>query len=178
MTLYVAAPHNLAGDVASAINEQKYLSILIITIIGLVASIIAFIILTWNKRLRAIVNSRTSDLDKANKELTSAYEQLKVHNKTQKEFIDIAAHELRTPLQPIIGIMNVLRSRVTDYEQQKLFDIVIRNAKRLQRLSEDILDVTRIEGRTLDIKKEVFNINDTITSILQEYRSQGRTKQQ
>ena len=172
LTLYVAAPHNLAGDVASAINEQKYLSILIIIIIGLVASIIAFIILTWNKRLRAIVNSRTSDLDKANKELTSAYEQLKVHNKTQKEFIDIAAHELRTPLQPIIGIMNVLRSRVTDYEQQKLFDIVIRNAKRLQRLSEDILDVTRIEGHTLDIKKEVFNINDTITSILQEYRSQ------
>ena len=172
LTLYVAAPHNLAGDVASAINEQKYLSILIIIIIGSVASIIAFIILTWNKRLRAIVNSRTSDLDKANKELTSAYEQLKVHNKTQKEFIDIAAHELRTPLQPIIGIMNVLRSRVTDYEQQKLFDIVIRNAKRLQRLSEDILDVTRIEGHTLDIKKEVFNINDTITSILQEYRSQ------
>lgn len=172
LTLYVAAPHNLAGDVASAISEQKYLSILIIAIIGSVASIIAYIILTWNKRLRAIVNSRTSDLDKANKELTSAYEQLKVHHKTQKEFIDIAAHELRTPLQPIIGIMNVLRSRVTDYEQQKLFDIVIRNAKRLQRLSEDILDVTRIEGHTLDIKKEVFDINDAITSILQEYRSQ------
>ena len=172
LTLYVAVPHNLAGDVASAISEQRYLSILIIAIIGSVASIIAYIILTWNKRLRAIVNSRTSDLDKANKELTSAYEQLKVHHKTQKEFIDIAAHELRTPLQPIIGIMNVLRSRVTDYEQQKLFDIVIRNAKRLQRLSEDILDVTRIEGHTLAIKKEVFDINDAITSILQEYRSQ------
>jgi signal transduction histidine kinase len=172
LTLYVAVPHNLAGEVASAISEQKYLSILIIVIIGSVASIIAYITLTWNKRLRAIVNSRTSDLDKANKELTSAYEQLKIHHKTQKEFIDIAAHELRTPLQPIIGIMNVLRSRVTDYEQQKLFDIVIRNAKRLQRLSEDILDVTRIEGHTLDIKKEVFDINNAITSILQEYRSQ------
>ncbi|MGH9995269.1 MAG: sensor histidine kinase [Nitrososphaeraceae archaeon] len=172
LTLYVAVPHNLAGEVASAISEQKYLSILIIVIIGSVASIIAYITLTWNKRLRAIVNSRTSDLDKANKELTSAYEQLKIHHKTQKEFIDIAAHELRTPLQPIIGIMNVLRSRVTDYEQQKLFDIVIRNAKRLQRLSEDILDVTRIEGRTLDIKKEVFDINNAVTSILQEYRSQ------
>jgi signal transduction histidine kinase len=172
LTLYVAVPHNLAGEVASAISEQKYLSILIIVIIGSVASIIAYITLTWNKRLRAIVNSRTSDLDKANKELISAYEQLKIHHKTQKEFIDIAAHELRTPLQPIIGIMNVLRSRVTDYEQQKLFDIVIRNAKRLQRLSEDILDVTRIEGHTLDIKKEVFDINNAITSILQEYRSQ------
>lgn len=171
LTLYVAAPHNLAGDVASAISEQKYLSILIITIIGSVGSVIAYIILTWNKRLHAIVNTRTRDLDKANKDLISAYEQLKIHNKTQKEFIDIAAHELRTPLQPIIGIMNVIRSKVTDSEQQKLFDIVIRNAKRLQRLAEDVLDVTRIEGHTLDIKKEVFNINDAITSILQEYRS-------
>jgi signal transduction histidine kinase len=172
LTLYVAAPHNLAGDVASAINEQKYFSILIITIIGSVAAIIAYIVLTWNKRLHAIVKSRTKELDKANKELTAAYEQLKMHNRTQKEFIDIAAHELRTPLQPIIGIMNVIRSKVTDSEQQKLFEIVIRNAKRLQRLVEDILDVTRIEGHTLDIRKEVFNINDTIASILQEYRSQ------
>jgi signal transduction histidine kinase len=172
LTLYVAAPHNLAGDVASAINEQNYFSILIITIIGSIATIIAYIVLTWNKRLHVIVNSRTKELDKANKELTAAYEQLKIHNKTQKEFIDIAAHELRTPLQPIIGIMNVIRSKVTDSEQQKLLEIVIRNAKRLQRLVEDVLDVTRIEGHTLDIKKEVFNINDTIASILQEYRSQ------
>ena len=172
LTLYVAAPHNLAGDVASAINEQNYFSILIITIIGSIATIIAYIVLTWNKRLHAIVNSRTKELDKANKELTAAYEQLKIHNKTQKEFIDIAAHELRTPLQPIIGITNVIRSKVTDSEQQKLLEIVIRNAKRLQRLVEDVLDVTRIEGHTLDIKKEVFNINDSIASILLEYRSQ------
>lgn len=172
LTLYVAAPHNLAGDVASAINEQNYFSILIITIIGSIATIIAYIVLTWNKRLHVIVNSRTKELDKANKELTAAYEQLKIHTKTQKEFIDIAAHELRTPLQPIIGIMNVIRSKVTDSEQQKLLEIVIRNAKRLQRLVEDVLDVTRIEGHTLNIKKEVFNINDTIASILQEYRSQ------
>jgi signal transduction histidine kinase len=172
LNLYVAAPHNLAGDVASAIGEQKHFSILIIIIIGSVAAVIAYIILTWNKRLHAIVNSRTRELDKANKELVSAYKQLKIHNKTQREFIDIAAHELRTPLQPIIGIMNIIRSKVNDSEQQELFDIVIRNAKRLQRLAEDILDVTRIEGHTLDIKKEVFNINDAIASLLQEYKSQ------
>jgi signal transduction histidine kinase len=172
LNLYVAAPHNLAGDVASAIAEQKHFSILIIIVIGSVAAVVAYIILTWNKRLHAIVNSRTRELDKANKELVSAYKQLKIHNKTQREFIDIAAHELRTPLQPIIGIMNIIRSKVTESEQQELFDIVIRNAKRLQRLAEDILDVTRIEGHTLEIKKEIFNINDAIASILQEYKNQ------
>jgi uncharacterized protein YecE (DUF72 family) len=66
-------------------------SILIIAIIGSVASIIAYLVLTWNKRLQSVVNSRT-------KELTSAYEELKIHDKAQKEFIDVAAHELRTPM--------------------------------------------------------------------------------
>jgi signal transduction histidine kinase len=172
LSLYIAVPHNLAGDVAAAVSEQKNFSILIIAIIGSVASLVAYLVLIWNKRLHTMVNSRTRELNKANKELASAYQQLKVHNKTQKEFINVAAHELRTPIQPIIGIMDVLLSRVKDAEQQKLFEIVIRNAKRLQRLSEDILDVTRIEGHTLDVKKEVFNINDIIIATLQEYRSQ------
>lgn len=172
LSLYIAVPHNLAGDVASAISEQKNFSVLLITVIGSVASIVSYLVLTWNKKLHNIVNSRTGELNKANKELTSAYEQLKVHNKTQKEFIDVAAHELRTPIQPIVGIMEVLHSRVKDAEQQNLFEIVIRNAKRLQRLSEDILDVTRIEGHTLDVKKEVFNIYDIITATVQEYRSE------
>jgi signal transduction histidine kinase len=124
-------------------------------IIGSVAAVIAYVILTWNKRLHAIVKNRTRELDKANKELVSAYKQLKIHNKTQREFIDIAAHELRTPLQPIIGIMNIIRSKVTDSEQQELFDIVIRNAKRLQRLAEDILDVDKRSPWTLRRKYSI-----------------------
>jgi hypothetical protein len=125
LTLYVAAPHNLAGDVASAINEQNYFSILIITIIGSIATIIAYIVLTWNKRLHAIVNSRTKELDKANKELTAAYEQLKIHNKTQKEFIDIAAHELRTPIQPILGLTQFLQSKTKNIKDHELLVVVV-----------------------------------------------------
>lgn len=76
------------------------------------------------------------------------YEQLKVHDKMQKEFIDIAAHELRTPIQPILGLTGVLRSRkVRDREEEELMDVIIRNARRLQRLTEDILDITRIESQ-------------------------------
>lgn len=169
LSLYTEAPHNLAGDVASAIDQQKNFSILIIAIIGLVASIIAYLVLTWNKRLQRVVDRRT-------KELTSAYEQLKVHDKAQREFIDVAAHELRTPMQPIIGITGVLRSRLKDAEQQNLLDVVIRNSKRLQRLTEDILDVTRIESHAFAVKKVVFSINDMITRIVQDYRSQIQRK--
>ncbi|HZI70352.1 MAG TPA: histidine kinase dimerization/phospho-acceptor domain-containing protein [Nitrososphaeraceae archaeon] len=61
----------------------------------------------------------------------------------QEEFINIAAHELRTPIQPILGLTQVIRSEVKDYRQRELLDVTIRNAKRLQRLADDMLDVTR-----------------------------------
>jgi len=72
------------------------------------------------------------------------FEQLKRHDKMQRDFINIAAHELRTPMQPILGLTDVVRSHIQDPEQAKLLDIVSRNAKILRRLTEDILDVTRI----------------------------------
>jgi two-component system, OmpR family, sensor histidine kinase VicK len=79
-------------------------------------------------------------------ELRDLYEQLKAHDKMQKEFINIAAHELRTPIQPILGLAEVLISKKGSIEQyNELIDAIIRNARRLQRLTEDILDVTRIE---------------------------------
>ncbi len=57
----------------------------------------------------------------------------------QQEFIDVAAHELRTPIQPILGLTQILHSRINDSQQQELLDIVIRNAKRLNRLSDEDL---------------------------------------
>jgi signal transduction histidine kinase len=80
----------------------------------------------------------------------------------QQEFINVAAHELRTPLQPILGITQILHSRINDSQLQELLDIIIRNAKRLKRFSDDILDVTKLESHTLELKKELFNLNDAI----------------
>jgi two-component system, OmpR family, sensor histidine kinase VicK len=96
------------------------------------------------------------------------YEQLKRHDKMQKDFINIAAHELRTPIQPILGLTEILRSRTKDVEQIKLLEVVGRNARRLQRLTEDILDVTRIENQSLNLKKERFNLNDMIVNTIDD----------
>jgi signal transduction histidine kinase len=107
---------------------------------------------------------------------TELYEQLRVHDKMQKEFINVAAHELRTPIQPILGLSEVLQSKIKDNEQHVLVDIISRNAKRLQRLTEDILDVTRIESQSLNLKKEIFNLNEIIMNVLAEYGNQTRAK--
>jgi two-component system, OmpR family, sensor histidine kinase VicK len=105
-------------------------------------------------------------------QIKEAHEQLKIHDKMQKEFINIAAHELRTPIQPILGLTEFVYSKITDTNQRELLDAVIRNAKRLQQLTEDILDVTRIESKSLKLKKEVFALNDIINSIIEDYRKQ------
>ena len=108
---------------------------------------------------------------------TELYEGLQEIDKLKDEFINIAAHELRTPIQPILGVSGVLRSETKDSKQQELLDVIIRNAKRLQRLSQDILDVARIESHTLTLKKEIFNLNDIISNGISDIMNQVIVKE-
>ena len=101
-------------------------------------------------------------------DIKKAHEQLKIHDKMQKEFINVAAHELRTPIQPIIGLTEVLQSQIKDVKQQEMLEVTIRNAKRLMQLTNDILDVTKIEGKSLDLKKEEFNLNDVVINAMND----------
>jgi two-component system sensor histidine kinase VicK len=103
---------------------------------------------------------------------TELYEKSQSFNKMQNEFINIAAHELRTPIQPILGLTENLLSHANDTEQAKLLDVINRNAKRLYRLTEDILDVTKIESKSLQLRKERFNLIDMINTAIVDSRGQ------
>jgi signal transduction histidine kinase len=95
------------------------------------------------------------------------YKKLKEADEMKSEFINIAAHELRTPIQPILGLADILRSKETDGGREaEYLDVIIRNAKRLQRLTEDILDISRIESKSLDLKKESFNLTEMIINAI------------
>lgn len=100
------------------------------------------------------------------------YEQLKSHEEMKQEFMDIIAHELRTPIQPILGLAQVLKEQISDSSQLKFLDVILRNAKRLQKLQEEMLDATRIEHGSMQIYKESFNLNDLIFDVLQDLRTQ------
>ena len=102
---------------------------------------------------------------------TELYEQLRVHDTMQKEFINIAAHELRTPIQPILGLTELLRNQIKDVKQRELLDITIRNAKRLQRLTEDILDITKIETKSLVLNKVLFDLNEMIINTISDFNN-------
>ena len=108
--------------------------------------------------------------------IRSQYNKLKELDKMKDEFINVAAHELRTPIQPIIGLSEVLRSRIrnndrdigTNAENQEFIDVILRNGQRLEKLVEDVLDVTKMETQSLELHKEHFDLNDLIINIIDD----------
>src|ERR687883_549444 len=159
---YSAASFDTAHNVAHVLKDAGYF----INIIALALSSIRY-----NSELRDI-NQR---LEESNEKLRQReelirvqYEKLKESDNMKNEFINVAAHELRTPIQPILSLTEAIHSRIKEPQQRELVDVTIRNAKRLQRLTEDILDVTKIESHSLNLKKEPFNLNDTITNVMED----------
>ncbi len=179
-SLYISTPHSLASNVGYLINQQKNFSTIVIIVVGSMAFGIAFLILSWNKRLEGAVESRTVQLKKTNESLTesnsllaSANQQLEIHDNMQKEFINVAAHELRTPIMPILGEAELIENDISDNEfasvSKEQISSIIRNAKRLDRLAADILDVTNIEGKSLKLNKSTFDIDEILSELVTEY---------
>lgn len=145
---------------------------------------VAFFIIRLNSKLKQKVKEKTNSLEESNKKLVKSNELLGAQDKMQREFINVAAHELRTPIVPILGFSEVLYSKVKELrqkenkqeeleqlqEQEEMLEIILRNADRLHQLTEDILDVTRIESQTLKLRKERFNVNDLILEVIEDSR--------
>jgi signal transduction histidine kinase len=173
MTVILSNPTAaIYSDIENALFVQKLQTIIILTAATSATSALIFFILRRNAALERKVEERTTELRTAN-------EQLRNHDKMQKEFINVAAHELRTPIVPILGFSELLYSnakgqqrQVQEEEQKEMLEIILRNANRLHQLTEDILDVTRIESHSLQIRKERFNLNDVILNVIEDYKKQ------
>lgn len=168
-SLSVIIPKTFASDVASLIEQQRTFSTIIPLVIGGVAVAIAFLVIRWNRSLESAVRERTAELAAAN-------EQLKTHDKMQTEFVNIAAHELRTPIQPILGIAGLLRDSLDDNKKETSITeseiaLLERNAHRLQKLSSEILDATRIESGTLRLDLVPMDINEKVRNVIADTTS-------
>lgn len=140
---------------------------------GTTAAIIflVFLLRKWYSILENEVAKRTRDLNESNYKLMKANDSLKIKDEAQNQFINVAAHELRTPIQPILNAIYLLQSAdLSTAKKNQYIDIIKRNTEKLGRLAEDILDVTRIESNTLKLMKERVNLYDLISNIVEEYK--------
>ena len=140
------------------INEKDSLTgqIIIITIVGIIAATLGFFISQINRDLKKEVDLKTGELKNANKKL-------KELDKMKDEFIGIASHELKSPLQPILGFAELAKSG--DIDQKEAWDGVLQLTSKLQDLANAVLDVSKIESDKLDLELEKININDLILDI-------------
>jgi len=169
MTLLINKPYNIDAEVIYFLNLQRNFSTITILIIVFVSSILGYFLFTWNKRLQTKVNNQTIKLNQNIKQLKEANKQLKVHDKLQKEFINITAHELRTPIQSIMGYAEMIKSfpeKTSAYLQP-----IERNAQRLYKLIQDILDITKIESGNLVLNKTQFDLKEKINNVLKDLKT-------
>ena len=182
-------------------RESERLALFLAGPTGASAILIIFLLL-WNSSLGKEVKKRTRELQESNRLLGVTNEQLTERDRMQNEFINIAAHEMRTPIQPILGLSDIILQRILNiakqlqreekevvYEQLRdsssiptrpnsifrsslslsvekiipMIEIINRNAKRLEKLTNNLLDVTRFENnKSLDLSKEQFDIDSVI----------------
>jgi signal transduction histidine kinase len=183
--IFVVTPTETIYSQIEGILSRQQTDLFIQRAISIVAiAAVTFFVIRLNSKLKQKVKERTKSLEESNEKLVRANEQLGAHDKLQREFINIAAHELRTPIVPILGFSELLYSKIKGRQQQKgqgqqeeqeeeeMLETILRNANRLHQLTEDILDVTRIESNTLKLRKERFNLNDVIVDAVEDYREQ------
>jgi signal transduction histidine kinase len=130
--------------------------VVIISIVGAMAATLGFFLSQINKDLKNEVDIKTTELRQAN-------EKLKKLDQMKDEFIGIASHELKSPIQPIMGFAELAKSG--DIGNEEAWDGVSILAKKLQDLANDILDVSRIDSNRLVLHKEKLKINDLILDI-------------
>jgi signal transduction histidine kinase len=184
-----------ASDGILAAQRMESFTVLAGTTVSI--AVLIFLLARWNSGLNREVAIRTSEISLSNARLVHANNQLEESNrqlgiandkmiainqqlarneKMQKEFINVAAHELRTPIQPILGLAEIMRGRTGDPEMLQIIATIERSAKRLLHLSSDILDAARIEGQGLSLNKEEIELNELLLRSVQDYLPQFQAR--
>jgi signal transduction histidine kinase len=135
---------------------------------------ISFLIVSFNSMIETIKSDIKKQTELTN-QLRFLNSQLKVANKANEDFINAASHELQSPIQSIIGSVSLLLGKTKDLQQQqKLYEIVYRNTKKLKILIQNLLDIPKIESKSLNLNKEKFYLNEFLMNIIKDCQNTYR----
>lgn len=175
----VTPTQSIYSQIDAILLSQRTATLSLITGMAVSAILLIILLLMWNSTLNRTVESRTHELKESNKSLASAYEQLQEQDRAQREFVDVAAHELRTPIMPILSSAKTLRADIESIKDQleesvradiaEDLDMIHRNASRLQRLAENILYIVRIESGQFKLRMQnVGDFDSIIASVARD----------
>ena len=181
----VTPTREIFAKTADTLFTERLKSYSLLTAVFVSVAILTIFLLKWSNTMRKEVIKRTHELNRSNVKLAimsqelknsnlslqKANDQLRQNDKLQREFINMAAHELRTPIQPILGLTDVLLDKSLDPHQSQLLEVIMRNARRLQRLSGDILDVSKIESSSLKLSKTPMELNEVIQTVINDFEN-------
>lgn len=171
----IAPSSQLTTPFVSIFGEQQNFTLIATALIATISGVFIGFILFLNRRLFSTVNKQDVKIRGQLNELQGAYERLKEQDIIKDEFINIAAHELRTPVLPIVLSAENLADSMPEEENVK---IILRNANRITKLTNDILDVSRIESKTFKLQKQKTNIRRLAEEVIQDARYKIPTDQE
>lgn len=167
LTIILALPHIPEASVENLVLLQRNFGLAAMVTIGIISFGIFYGVTNWHKEMR-------KQVQKHKLELEETAEKLAIIDQGQKEFIDIAAHEFRTPIQSVLGYSEFIRSSLVNFDDY--FDNLFKNAKRLEKITNDILDVSRIDNENFELSKINFDLNDTIKKIVGNHEKEALDK--
>lgn len=177
--VFVVTPTSSIYSTVNNIIEKERLQMLSL-IIGIIAAVLLLILYLSkvNSTLDKAVKKRTTELENVNIKLESANKHIKIHDDMQKEFINMAAHELRNPVQSLLGFSDILKKLNIRNEGNKIalqykdaIEAISRSSKRLKRLVDIIFDVSQLDNNLLTLNKESFDLKDMIEQLVTDYQS-------
>jgi signal transduction histidine kinase len=167
LTIILALPHIPEASVENLVLLQRNFGLAAMVTIGIISFGVFYGVTNWHKEMR-------KQVQKHKLELEERAEKLAIIDQGQKEFIDIAAHEFRTPIQSVLGYSEFIRSSLVNFDDY--FDNLFKNAKRLEKITNDILDVSKIDSQNFELSKTYFDLNDTIKKIVGNHEKEALDK--
>ena len=171
-SVFTITPTSFIYSKINEIIDKERLQMLTL-IIGIIAAVLLLILFLnrTNSTLDKSVKKRTKELEDTNRRLEVANRNVQIHDNMQKEFINIAAHELRNPVQSLLGFSDILMKLIGNIELYKHpMEAINRNSKRLKRLVDIVLEISQLDNDLSTLNKEPLNLKELITEIVSNYQ--------
>lgn len=147
LTIILALAHIPEASLENLVLLQRNFGLAAMITIGIIAFGIFYGVTNWHKEMR-------KQVQKHKMELEQTAEKLAIIDQGQKEFIDIAAHEFRTPIQSVLGYSEFIRSSLVNFDDY--FENLFKNAKRLEKITNDMLDVSKIHSDNFELSNQMI----------------------